>query len=146
MRCDCYSCLLIPFPLKFHLIAKYDRVLWTQVGNLQFASPTTVSRAGMVYVEPRNVGYKPYWDRWLMSRTGDEEKARLDQLFFQYVDPQIKHIIDGQMGLMQATPLQTIIPQTALNMVCTICLTFLIFLYNFFIIYFLKVFHFNNFF
>jgi dynein heavy chain len=124
---DSYSCLLIPFPLicfirvKFSLVAKYDPVLLTQAGNLQYASPATVSRAGVVYVEPRNLGYKPYWDRWLRSRTGDEEKGQLEDLFVQYVDPQIKHIIDGQMGLMQALPLKTIIPQTGLNMVCKVC-------------------------
>jgi dynein heavy chain len=81
----------------------------------------------MVYVEPRNLGYKPYWDRWLRSRTGDEEKAQLEDLFVQYVDPQIKHIIAGQMGLVQATPLKTIIPQTGLNMVCMVFVLFVLY-------------------
>jgi dynein heavy chain len=91
-----------------------------QVGDLKYASPATVSRAGMVYVDPRDLGYKPYWDRWLKSRTGDDEKAQLEKLFVQYVDPQIKHIIEGQMGLMRVLPPKTIIPQTGLNMVSTI--------------------------
>ncbi|PNF33091.1 Dynein heavy chain 10, axonemal [Cryptotermes secundus] len=92
-----------------------------EAGSLQYASPATVSRAGVVYVEPRNLGYKPYWDRWLRSRPGDEEKAQLEDLFVQYVDPQIKHIIEGQMGLMQATPLKTVIPQRGLNMIMQLC-------------------------
>lgn len=36
-----------------------------EVGDLQYASPATVSRAGMVYVDPKNLGYVPYWQRWL---------------------------------------------------------------------------------
>lgn len=39
-----------------------------EVGDLQFASPATVSRAGMVYVDPKNLGYEPYWKRWLGHR------------------------------------------------------------------------------
>lgn len=74
----------------------------------------------MVYVDPKNLGYKPYWDRWLKLRPGNGEKAQLEKLFTQYVEPQINHIIDGQMGLLQVVPLKTIIPQTQLNMVCMI--------------------------
>ena len=85
----------------------------TQVGNLQYASPATVSRAAMVYVDPKNLGYKPYWDRWLKLRPGREERAKLQELFLQYVDPQIKHIFEGQMGFLKVEPLKTITPQTA---------------------------------
>jgi dynein heavy chain len=70
----------------------------------------------MVYVDPRNLGYKPYWERWLKSRSG-EEKRQLGEFFVQYVEPQIKHITEGQMGLMQVVPPKTIIPQTGLHMV-----------------------------
>jgi dynein heavy chain len=104
----------------FNCTVKYAIVLCTQVGDLQHASPATVSRAGMVYVDPKNLGYKPYWDRWLKSRSGDDEKAQLEELFIQYVEPQINNIIEGQMGLMKVIPLKTIIPLTGHNMVCVI--------------------------
>lgn len=39
-----------------------------QVGDLQFASPATVSRCGMVFVDSRNLGYMPYVNTWLVSR------------------------------------------------------------------------------
>lgn len=45
-----------------------------QVGNLTYASPATVSRAGMVYVDPKNLRYSPYWQRWLKTRTEFEQK------------------------------------------------------------------------
>lgn len=92
-------------------------MLHTQVGDLQYASPATVSRAGMVYVDPKNLGYKPYWDRWLKTRAGHDERAQLEELFVQYVDPQIKHIFEGKLGFVNVVPLKTVIPQTELNMV-----------------------------
>lgn len=38
------------------------------MGNLLYASPATVSRAGMVYVDPKNLRYAPYWQRWVLTR------------------------------------------------------------------------------
>jgi len=39
-----------------------------EVYDLQYASPATISRCGMVYVDPKNLGYEPYWLRWLNAR------------------------------------------------------------------------------
>ena len=71
----------------------------------------------MVYVDPKNLGYKPYWDRWLQSRTGHDERAQLEELFVRYVDPQMKYIFEGQMGLTSTARPKTVVPQTELNMV-----------------------------
>lgn len=43
-------------------LASYCALLF-EVGDLNYASPATVSRAGMVFVDPKNLGYQPYWDR-----------------------------------------------------------------------------------
>lgn len=43
-------------------LAPYCSLLF-EVGDLNYASPATVSRAGMVFVDPKNLGYEPYWDR-----------------------------------------------------------------------------------
>jgi dynein heavy chain, axonemal len=44
--------------------------------DLQFASPATISRCGMVWVDPKFLGYRPYWEKWcqqqLVSLTVDE--------------------------------------------------------------------------
>lgn len=42
-----------------------------QVGDLQYASPATVSRCGMVFVDPKNLKYKPYWQKWTQGRENE---------------------------------------------------------------------------
>ena len=39
-----------------------------KVGDLRYASPATISRCGMVYVDSRNLGCKPFYNTWLASR------------------------------------------------------------------------------
>ncbi|XP_068620608.1 LOW QUALITY PROTEIN: dynein axonemal heavy chain 10 [Battus philenor] len=92
-----------------------------EVGDLNYASPATVSRAGMVFVDPKNLGYQPYWDRWLRGRTNEEEREQLDGLFDHYVPGAINYIVYGMFGLQQQTPLSTIVPQTPLNLVVQLC-------------------------
>ena len=51
-----------------------------EVGDLQYASPATVSRAGMVFVDPKNLGVKPYYIKWTKTRN-DEEAAILMEFY-----------------------------------------------------------------
>jgi hypothetical protein len=39
--------------------------------DLQYASPATISRCGMVWVDPKNLGYRPFYERWVRLRCGD---------------------------------------------------------------------------
>ena len=39
-----------------------------EVFDLQYASPATISRCGMVYVDPKDIGSAPYRWRWLNGR------------------------------------------------------------------------------
>lgn len=43
-----------------------------QVADLQYASPATISRCGMVYVDARNLGCRPAYLTWLASRCAAE--------------------------------------------------------------------------
>ncbi|XP_041985040.1 dynein axonemal heavy chain 10 [Aricia agestis] len=101
-------------------LAPYCSLLF-EVGDLDYASPATVSRAGMVYVDPKNLGYQPYWERWLRRRNNEEEREQLQALFDHYVGGAINYIVYGLFGLQQQTPLRTIVPQTPLNLVRQLC-------------------------
>merc|ERR1719230_757273 len=53
-----------------------------EVEDLSVASPATVSRAGMVYVDHTEMGWHPFVDSWLAAKEGDlkaDLKALIDR-------------------------------------------------------------------
>ncbi|XP_061673976.1 dynein axonemal heavy chain 10-like [Syngnathoides biaculeatus] len=91
-----------------------------EVGDLQYASPATVSRCGMVFVDPKNLRYNPFWQKWLKNRPV-EERELLDKLFDKYVHRLIEMIVEGIVDGKQGQKLKTVVPQTDLNMVSQLC-------------------------
>ncbi|XP_058981464.1 dynein axonemal heavy chain 10-like [Musca domestica] len=91
-----------------------------EVGNLNYASPATVSRAGMVYVDPKNLRYSPYWQRWVLTRP-ETQRELLNDMFEKIITPAIAFIHEGLDGTSQGNPLKTVIMQTELNMVVQFC-------------------------
>uniref|UniRef100_UPI000FC45FB7 Dynein axonemal heavy chain 10 n=1 Tax=Bos taurus TaxID=9913 RepID=UPI000FC45FB7 len=88
-----------------------------EVGDLQYASPATVSRCGMVYVDPKNLKYQPYWKKWVNQIPNKMEQGYLESLFEKYVPYLIDVIVEGIVDGRQGEKLKTIVPQTDLNMV-----------------------------
>uniref|UniRef100_A0A8B9MLI2 Dynein axonemal heavy chain 10 n=1 Tax=Accipiter nisus TaxID=211598 RepID=A0A8B9MLI2_9AVES len=88
-----------------------------EVGDLQYASPATVSRCGMVFVDPKNLKYKPYWQKWIQERGNEQERIELNRLFQKYVPCLIDMIVEGIVNGRHGERLKTIVPQTDLNMV-----------------------------
>ncbi|EDO35852.1 predicted protein [Nematostella vectensis] len=88
-----------------------------EVADLRYASPATVSRCGMVYVDPKNLGYRPYWQKWCNARSNAKEREELDRLFEKYVPASVDLILEGILDGKQGKKLKTIIPLTNLNMV-----------------------------
>ncbi|KAH8358423.1 hypothetical protein KR093_000053 [Drosophila rubida] len=91
-----------------------------EVGNLYYASPATVSRAGMVYVDPKNLRYAPYWQRWLLTRP-EPQRELLNDFFEKIITNAIAFILEGLDGTTQGNPLKMVILQTDLNMVTQFC-------------------------
>ena len=97
-------------------IALYQSICSFQVADLKYASPATVSRCGMVYVDPKNLGYRPFWDKWCSARVNKNEQKELMNLFEKYVPQCIDLVLEGIVDGKQGKRLRTIVPQTNLNM------------------------------
>ncbi|KAG2382028.1 hypothetical protein C9374_005820 [Naegleria lovaniensis] len=69
-----------------------------EVGNLRVASPATVSRCGMVYVDPKNLGFEPYIWTWLnhkLKKDHPEKVEVLQRLFEKYEKSCIEYVLKG---------------------------------------------------
>ena len=75
-----------------------------KVFDLQYASPATISRCRMVWVDPKNLGHRPYYDRWLKQSLGekcivrDDHKphvSMLSGLYEKFAVPSIDYIVKG---------------------------------------------------
>ncbi|CAG5122025.1 unnamed protein product [Candidula unifasciata] len=56
-----------------------------EISNLKTATPATVSRAGILFMNPYDIGWNPYVQSWIDKREVQQEKANLTILFDKYV-------------------------------------------------------------
>ena len=98
-------------------------VMLFEVFDLQYASPATISRCGMVYVDPKNLGYEPYYEKWLLEKMayGEAMRDSLKELYQKYIPPIMDRIFEGIAGDEQVEPLKFITPRTNLNLVTQFC-------------------------
>lgn len=104
-------------------LEKYCSMLF-EVFDLQFASPATISRCGMVFVDDKDLGYQPYYEKWAKSKHEVAEGLYdiLMQLSGKYIEKCVSRIIDGKVddGSFEA-PLVNATPRTGLNLVTQLC-------------------------
>lgn len=67
-------------------LTTYMRLLF-EIANLRTATPATVSRAGILYINPKDLGWNPFVASWIDTRTIQSEKALLGLLFDKYIPP-----------------------------------------------------------
>ena len=72
----------------------------------------------MVYVDPKNLGYNLYWERWVNSLPAEDDRKELRKLFDKYVPQGIGFILEGIKDGKIGEKLKPILPVTNLNMVC----------------------------
>ncbi|XP_014206492.1 dynein beta chain, ciliary [Copidosoma floridanum] len=77
---------------KILTLASNERIALTpsmrllfEISNLRTATPATVSRAGILYINPQDLGWNPYVTSWIETRTSPQEKSNLVILFDKYI-------------------------------------------------------------
>ncbi|XP_030080192.1 dynein beta chain, ciliary [Drosophila hydei] len=92
-------------------LTKEMRLLF-EIASLRTATPATVSRAGILYINPQDLGWTPFIQSWLGTRTNASEVATLNVLFDKYVPPLLE-LFRGR--LKSITPISDI---ARLQMTC----------------------------
>ncbi|XP_037943923.1 dynein beta chain, ciliary-like [Teleopsis dalmanni] len=70
---------------------KRDMRLLFEVGHLKAATPATVSRAGILYINPQDLGWSPFVLSWLETRADMVERSLLTTFFEKYFPSLIQH-------------------------------------------------------
>ncbi|NXI41699.1 DYH17 protein, partial [Galbula dea] len=72
-----------------------------EISHLQTATPATVSRAGILYINPTDLSWNPIVTSWTETRTVQSEKARLMILFDKYLPVCLEKIKSGFKMIIQ---------------------------------------------
>ncbi|KAI9224435.1 dynein heavy chain and region D6 of dynein motor-domain-containing protein [Blastocladiella britannica] len=64
-----------------------------EVRDLAVASPATVSRCGMIYMEPRSLGWRPLMKSWINDQVKNPQHATtVAALFEEWLDPSLEFV------------------------------------------------------
>ncbi|KAK2822251.1 hypothetical protein Q5P01_022316 [Channa striata] len=85
-----------------------------EISHLKAATPATVSRAGILYVNPQDLGWSSYVTSWIDTRQAQSERANLTILFDKYVPYCLEQV---RCNLRTITP----IPENSMvQMLCSL--------------------------
>ena len=90
----CYRLKSSSLHLIHHFICSQQMTMMFEVQDLAVASPATVSRCGMVYLEPSILGLSPFVRCWLkkLPEAIVPHKEKLEILFHKFMEPSIKFV------------------------------------------------------
>ena len=63
-----------------------------EISHLRNASPATASRAGCVFLNETDIGWRPYVQTWVETMGDQKAQTILEQLFEQFVAPTLSMI------------------------------------------------------
>eukprot|EP00003_Mantamonas_plastica_P000096 TRINITY_DN1008_c0_g2_i7.p1 TRINITY_DN1008_c0_g2~~TRINITY_DN1008_c0_g2_i7.p1 ORF type:complete len:3819 (+),score=1555.84 TRINITY_DN1008_c0_g2_i7:2346-13802(+) len=84
-----------------------------EVDNLEHASPATVSRNGMIYVSETSLGWKPYFEAYLMKpqrlpEQNGERLAVIEEAFVNLCDPLMTLVTEELQNKTKVFPLHQV--------------------------------------
>ena len=106
--------LCLPNGERIKLNGETMRTLF-EVQDLNVASPATVSRCGMVWIEPSDLGWRPYVKTWLVQLHEDfteDQRKMIWTLFDENIDACIKHYRRN---------CKEFIPTVDINLIASLC-------------------------
>jgi dynein heavy chain len=93
-----------------------------ETGNLNYASPATVSRCGIVFVDPKNLGWEPYVWKWLNERPDQNQAGILKNLINKYLPKSVNYVVEGLLPSGEYFPKPaTIVAPTDLSLTFQLC-------------------------
>ncbi|XP_018327462.1 dynein beta chain, ciliary [Agrilus planipennis] len=63
-----------------------------EISNLKTATPATVSRAGILYINSQDLGWNPFVTSWIETRSNQSEKSNLIMLADKYIPTCLENI------------------------------------------------------
>jgi dynein heavy chain len=84
-----------------------------EIYSLANATPATVSRAGILFLNEKDIGWRCQTDSWVARRTDESERIKLSAFFDKYIDKTIE--------IQRANKLVHIVPRTNAAMVSSTC-------------------------
>ncbi|KAL8274185.1 hypothetical protein Esti_001870 [Eimeria stiedai] len=92
-----------------------------EVSDLRYASPATVSRCGMVYVDQRDLGSGPYYDCWARSKSSEALLSVLDYLWEKYVPQCLTFLFQEKGREDELHPPAQCVHRSDVSMVAQLC-------------------------
>ena len=98
-----------------------------EVQDLAVASPATVSRCGMVYLAPENLGWQPYVTSWIQRElypAKDKEGKPFTAELAEYLMGLFSQTVERGLGFVRESSKTEMIPTVDAQLINSLCSTF----------------------